>query len=224
VNTDVTDRLYWSILDGIKPDTTDFDIATLGLGSLLKVGYLGGKGLTAALAEIVTKESLTHKAPEVITQEAPLALEALTEPFKFTLPSLTNVVRNDGGLGEFLTKDVLSEATGLEFKAIQNASGHGIDAVAIDVNTKTILHVEVKSSTVGSYGNPGNLAERFDTWIKSASDGAITNQKLPENSKEYAQGIQDLIDQGYSVKHYVSEVSIPKVGSAGKSNVTIKPW
>jgi hypothetical protein len=62
----------------------------------------------------------------------------LTEPVKFTLPSLTNVIRNDGALGEFLTKDVLGEATGLEFKAIQNASGHGIDAVAIDVNTKTI--------------------------------------------------------------------------------------
>lgn len=169
--------------------------------------------------------ALLQSVPKMVSAATPLKLSDLVGPASFKFPQMTNLLRNNGDLGEFITKDILGETTGLDFKPIQNASGHGIDAVAIDHAAGVIRHVEVKTSTVGRFGAVGDLGKRFDNWLMTASrQGAITGQQLPAGMKIYAAQLQDLIDSGYKIEHYVSKVSIPKAGQSGSPVATLTPW
>ncbi len=83
---------------------------------------------------------------------------------------------NDGKLGEKAMVDVLKGTTGVEFKAIQNLSGHGPDGVYIDrsTNPATIYLAEAKSSVHGAdaaKAPTGNATDRLDKWITDYKAG-----------------------------------------------------
>lgn len=94
---------------------------------------------------------------------------------------LSNVGRqkNDGALGEQIAAQLLEKFTGAKFRNIQNKSGNGADLVRINTETKTIEHIEVKSSQVGKPGWPqGDLNIRFNDWIKEAVTGRIAGKPI----------------------------------------------
>lgn len=97
--------------------------------------------------------------------------------------------KNDGKLGEWLTALAIKEANpGLEFRAIQNTSGNGIDLVAIDPINKTIVHVEVKSTVRGEIETLVGLDKRFNDWIDAAgTTGILNRQQLPPGMVAFAE-------------------------------------
>lgn len=192
-----------------------------GVGGAAKTGVTLAKvGINVSADALVL---MARKAPSLVTGIA--ADTART--FRFTdemLPSLTNLARNDGVVGEVVGAQLMKEATGKQFVPIQNASGHGADLVYIDHANKTIYHVEVKTNVVGQPGGiPENLEVRFDGWIHQASKGKLNNQSLPANMTQMAKEIEKLQGQ-YQVSHNLMQVEIPRVGQSGQVSATLRPW
>jgi len=170
-------------------------------------------------------ETLARRAPPLLT--GTVADSAAT--YKFTadqLPTLANIARNDGKLGEQVAAQLMHDATGERFVPIQNASGNGIDLVYVDQQTKTIYHVEVKSNLDGLPGNTpqGNLPKQFGDWIESASDGKLNNQVVSSDTKALAKSIKDAMESGYTVNHNVMQVQIPRPGATGQVSASLRPW
>lgn len=142
------------------------------------------------------------------------------------LPSLTNIARNDGVLGEQLSAQLLKEATGRQFVPIQNASGHGADLAYIDHATKTIYHVEIKANAVGQIaGSPDlGLPDRFDRWIRQAAKGKINGQQVSPEAEKLAREIEKFSARGYRTSHNLMQVEIPTTGSTGTPTARMRPW
>ncbi|WP_246791935.1 DUF637 domain-containing protein [Burkholderia perseverans] len=172
-------------------------------------------------------ENFARRVPPLVTGAA----ADIAGTYRFTadqLPALTNIWRNDGQLGEQLSSQLMKEATGQNFVPIQNASGHGIDLVYIDKQTKTIYHVEVKTVTGDRIPitPTDNLTDRFNNWIAQAANGKIGPQNISIASAELAQEIQVYMNpsSGYTVSHNVMQVRIPRPGSAGPVTAGLLPW
>ena len=67
--------------------------------------------------------------------------------------------RNDGKLAEQAVNQTLTDLTGIEFRSVQNASGHGLDHLGIDHANKTIWSVETKSSYKGIFKYPKDIVK-----------------------------------------------------------------
>ncbi|HEY9108142.1 MAG TPA: RHS repeat-associated core domain-containing protein, partial [Roseateles sp.] len=142
-------------------------------------------------------------------------------------PKLSNVsTRNDGVLGEQLAAQVLESFTGGKYRGIHNGSGNGPDLIRINPATKTIEHVEVKSSQVGAPGWPtGSGTTRFNNWINEARTGTIAGKKISAADQKYAQEIYDkLTKEGYKLENYVMQVSIPKPKTTGTPILELFDW
>ncbi|MFV8606356.1 hemagglutinin repeat-containing protein [Ralstonia pseudosolanacearum] len=191
-------------------------------------GVAKGAVKLASVGINVTTETLVRlavKTPSLITGYAADAART----FRFgaaDLPTLTTIVRNDGRLGEQIAAQLMKDASGKEFVPIQNASGHGVDLVYIDRETKTIYHVEVKTNQQGLPGiNPENLEARFSDWIDQAANGTLNKQKLPANMVDTAQDIKRLLGNGdYQLSHNLMQVEIPRVGQTGQVSASLRPW
>ncbi|WP_175952275.1 hypothetical protein [Burkholderia sp. BCC0405] len=149
--------------------------------------------------------------------------------YRFTtdeLPALSTIGRSDGQLGEQLSSQLMKEATGQNFVPIQNASGHGIDLVYIDQQTRTIYHVEVKTVTGDRIPitPEDDLTGRFGNWIGQASQGKLSGQVLPQDAVDLANRIGKAQDEGYTVSHNVMQVQIPRPGSTGSISANLLPW
>lgn len=194
-----------------------------GVGGAAKAGVTLAKvGINVSTDALIL---MARKTPSLITGVAADAART----FRFTddmLPSLTNLARNDGMVGEAVASQLMKEASGKQFMPIQNASGHGADLVYIDHATKTIYHVEVKTNVVGQMGGiPENLADRFGSWINQARYGTLNGQKLPADMSSMANEIFRLKENGgYNVSHNLMQVEIPRVGQSGRVSATLRPW
>nr|CUV15759.1 conserved protein of unknown function [Ralstonia solanacearum] len=191
-------------------------------------GVAKGAVKLASVGVNLTAETLVRlavKTPSLVTGYAADAART----FRFgaaDLPTLTTIVRNDGRLGEQVAAQLMKDASGKEFVPIQNASGHGVDLVYIDRETKTIYHVEVKTNQQGLPGiNPENLEARFSNWIDQAANGTLNKQKLPTNMVDTAQDIKRLLGNGdYQLSHNLMQVEIPRVGQTGQVSASLRPW
>ena len=160
-----------------------------------------------------------------------LDLSKLSSSQTITLSEMSHLgigssLRNDGKLAELLTAMALKEANpNLEFRAIQNASGNGVDLVAIDMVNKTIVHVEVKSSVLGEFRPVNDLASRFDKWIAEAATGKIAGKDVGDAGTKLATDIRDLIaNQSFTISHSVAQVAIPRVNQSGIPTIKLRPW
>ena len=92
-----------------------------------------------------------------------------------------------------------------------NGSGNGPDLVYIDTKTKTIVHIEVKSTWAAEPTMPkGDPNQRFEAWIKGAAGGKISGKSVSSEDQAFAKQIKTLMDQGYAVDNKVMVVYIPK--------------
>jgi RHS repeat-associated protein len=131
---------------------------------------------------------------------------------------------NDGVLGEQVARQVLEAEIGGVWRGINNASRNGPDLIRINPVTRTIEHVEVKSTQGTSLAWPSNLAGRFNTWITDAARGTISGQPISRADQDFAREIQRLIQQGYRVEHRVAGVRIPPAGSTGAAGFRLFDW
>ncbi|WP_261524449.1 hypothetical protein [Burkholderia multivorans] len=144
-------------------------VVTAAKGAVGASVTLGRVGLDVTAGAL---ETLARRAPPLVTG----TMADMAGSYRFTadqLPALTNIWRNDGQLGERLSSQLMKEATGQNFVPIQNASGHGIDLVYIDQQTKTTYHVEVKTVTGDRIPiTPADdLTDRFSNWISQTANG-----------------------------------------------------
>jgi hypothetical protein len=150
-------------------------------------------------------------------------------PMSFRGPDLGNISKSNpgtGALGEIIGKQVLKEVTDLDFRGIQNSSGHGVDLLAIDVENKAIIHVQVKTTEVQRLQGPGDMAADYKRWItEAARDGTIKGQPLDFNSVQLAKQVRALeaIDL-YRVEHRVLDVAVPAKGKSGSTTMTLSPY
>ncbi|TIH10895.1 hemagglutinin repeat-containing protein [Pseudomonas leptonychotis] len=145
-DTDLPDRLSWSVLDAIKPDTTDFDLATLGLGSLLKAGFQGGKGLTGALIEILAKREgakATGTAGKIKIEPG-------------AIPDANEVRAGQGlsGLGYDVTHQTTASAKGVQGQRTADLHIDGLGSIDVYTPknldpTKIVRAIEKKSNQAG---------------------------------------------------------------------------
>jgi filamentous hemagglutinin len=159
-------------------------------------------------------------------QSSVLNLNSIVGPASFVIrPALSIIARNDGSVGEQLALQTLEDATGLNFRSLQNGSNNGIDLIAIDPANKVIWAPEVKSSTIGQFPDPNSLdlLKKTEVWISGAASGQIAGQQLTETDIAYADQLQTLLDQGYSLKPMVVNVSIPPIGQSGSATAVIIP-
>jgi hypothetical protein len=134
--------------------------AAAKLGSMIK-SMVGKVSKTAPIRPVKTEKPYTP--PPLAT-----LADLIKRPFILG-PKVKMGSRNDGILAEQESIKILSVLTGKKFVPIQNKSGNGIDLVFINSATKTIEHIEVKSSAGGTPVLPQNLANRFNKWITDAA-------------------------------------------------------
>lgn len=197
-------------------------VVTAAKGAVGASVTLGRVGLDVTAGAL---ETLARRAPPLVTG----TMADMAGSYRFTadqLPTLTNIWRNDGRLGEQLSSQLMKEASGQDFVPIQNASGHGIDLVYIDQQTRTIYHVEVKTVTGDRIPiTPAdNLTNRFNDWVAQASTGVLNKQQLPGDMQALANRIGQAQDEGYAVSHNVMQVRIPRPGSTGSVTAGLLPW
>lgn len=199
--------------------------ASAGVGAASKIGSLlrtiYKKKPNAAVPTSPQPPPKPSQPPKVVGK----SLSSLVGQ-QIVLPPLSRVgpQRNDGALGEQLAKQILDGHTGDVFRSIQNGSGNGADLVRINYATRTIEHVEVKSSQVGSPGWPSNLANRFDGWISDGVNGKIAGKQIDASSQAFAKQIDQLRNQGFSVEHRVMQVVIPGANVTGNPVAVLKNW
>lgn len=197
-------------------------VVTAAKGAVDASAALGRVGLDVTAGAL---ETLARRAPPLVTG----TMADMAGSYRFTadqLPTLTNIWRNDGRLGEQLSSQLMKEASGQDFVPIQNASGHGIDLVYIDQQTRTIYHVEVKTVTGDRIPitPEDNLTNRFNDWVAQASTGVLNKQQLPGDMQALANRIGQAQDEGYAVSHNVMQVRIPRPGSTGSVTAGLLPW
>ncbi|WP_241025838.1 hemagglutinin repeat-containing protein, partial [Burkholderia sp. Tr-20390] len=197
-------------------------VVTAAKGAVEASAALGRVGLDVTAGAL---ETLARRAPPLVTGAA----ADMAGTYRFTadqLPTLSSIARNNGQLGEQLSAQLLKEATGQNFVPIQNASGHGIDLVFIDQQTKTIYHVEVKTNYSDLIGKTpaDDLTGRFDKWVGQASNGTLNGQKLPDGMRNLASEIDEATRSGYTVSHNVMNVQIPRPGATGSVTAGLRPW
>ncbi len=204
--------------------------ATVEFGSGLVAG--GSARVASAIRQLLRRRPSTASSPDVLPSRPrpppPQALSALIGRKLFG-PQLSRVpvVRNDGILGEQIAKQILESLSGGIFRGIRNSSNNGPDLIRIDPVTKTIQHVEVKSSQRGRPGWPeGDLGERFDKWIDEIVDsGTLKGEPVSAADRDYARQIRSLMrNEGYSVEHRVMQVSIPTAGTTGVPIAELFAW
>lgn len=140
------------------------------------------------------------------------------------------IKHNDGKLGEKAMVDVLKGATGVEFKAIQNLSGHGPDGVYIDKssNPATIYLAEAKSSISGAdaaKAPTGSATARLDKWIADYEAGKYDNAGA--ESIDMLRELKGLRDAGVQspVKGIWVQVDVPPFNSSVQGlNAIINVW
>ena len=174
-DTDLPDRLSWMVLDGIKPDTTDFDLATLGVGSLLKAGLQGGKGLTGSLIEVLAKREV-GQAGGVITPSTTIDLFSVSRGKD--LSTLTN--QQLGDLGEDISKTFLQDNNHTDIFSVQNRSGNGIDIVSRTPDGR-LAFTEVKTSRTGNVGDLSVRQQSMTTFIEDVLGQAARRQGRYKN-------------------------------------------
>lgn len=132
-----------------------------------------------------------------------------------------------------------ARATGLEVRALQNNSRHGVDLYAYDPVKNQYIVFEVKSSTTGSFASPSTGDP--EAFLRSRATRAEQGQGWwdPKNTPTdlRASGTKILSDFNRgdaSVVGYVVQVALPPApvvvngvvqgvpGNAPK--LTIKPW
>ncbi|RZL39810.1 MAG: RHS repeat protein [Rubrivivax sp.] len=213
------------------------DVLAKGLGSAT-VNI--GSGAAAAGAPKLAKllKQLLKKRPAGKVPNPPAATKPPPVPPPVSLnslkgkqlfgPKLSNIAtRNDGKLGEQLAAQVLEALTGGKYRGIHNGSGNGPDLIRINPATKTIEHVEVKSSQTGKPGWPtGNPTTRFNDWINEASQlGTISGKAISAADRKYAQDIYDLLNKGgYKLENKVMQVSIPAPKTTGTPILELFDW
>lgn len=137
-------------------------------------------------------------------------------------------VKNDGTLGEEEALNLLHDVTGHKFTPLQNGSNNGADGLALnpDLTKKEIFLVEVKSSIHGKFKDPSklDLLQRGDTWIRGAAEGKIAGKAVTPEVKAYAIELREKLDNGWTIKPFYAEVTIPPQGQSGYARTTITPW
>lgn len=213
------------------------DILAKGLG---KATVNIGSGVAAAgapklakLVKQILKERPVGKIPDPPAAAKPppppppVSLNSLKGKQLFG-PKLSNIgPRNDGKLGEQIAAQVLEALTGGKYKGIHNGSGNGPDLIRINPATKTIEHIEVKSSQTGKPGWPtGDPNVRFDAWItEAANSGTIAGKPISFADQKYAQQIRDLLTKGgYKLDNKVMQVTIPGPTAAGSPILELFDW
>ncbi|WP_240464471.1 contact-dependent inhibition toxin BcpA [Burkholderia cenocepacia] len=197
-------------------------VVTAAKGAVDASAALGRVGLDVTAGAL---ETLARRAPPLVTGAA----ADMAGTYRFTadqLPTLSNIARNNGQLGEQLSAQLLKEATGQNFVPVQNASGHGVDLVYIDQQTKTIYHVEVKTNYSDLIGKTpaDDLTGRFDKWIDQAVEGRLSGQKLPQDVVDVANQVRTAQKDGYTVSHNVMNVQIPRPGVTESVTAGLRPW
>ena len=138
-------------------------------------------------------------------------------------PYVSTVARNDGLLGERGAEQLLEDATGLNFRPIQNGSRNGIDLVTIDRTNRIIWAPEVRSSAVGRFADPGNLGQRTLNWINDAATGFIARRPVSRADRAFARLLQRRIGQGYQIRPLLVQVSIPAPRTTGRLVAVVAP-
>ncbi|HET9641970.1 MAG TPA: RHS repeat-associated core domain-containing protein, partial [Burkholderiaceae bacterium] len=202
--------------------------ATVGIGTSAAIA---GAPKIASLIRQVLKKAPAGKLPAVKEPTPPPAVPLATleslEGKQLFGPRLSNVAKqNDGRLGEQIAKQILEAETGGKFRSLQNGSGNGADLIRINSETKTIEHIEVKSSQTGNPGRPkGDPNERFNTWIlQAANQKKIAGKNISSEDQMFAQTIERLMGDGYRLDNKVMQVIIPKPGSSGTPIAQLFPW
>jgi len=213
------------------------DILAKGLGSAtVNIGSGAAAAGAPKLAKLIRE--LLKKTPSGKLPSPPPAAKPPPLPPPVTLnslkgrqlfgPKLSNVsTRNDGALGETLAAQVLEAFTGGKYRGIHNGSGNGPDLIRINPATKTIEHIEVKSSQVGKPGWPtGSPTTRFNNWINEASQlGTIAGKAISAADRKYAQDIYDLLNKGgYKLENKVMQVTIPAPKTTGTPILELFDW
>ena len=212
------------------------DILARGLGSATaNIGAGAAAAGAPKLAKII--RDLLNKRPAGTVPTPPRASNPPPAPPPAALnslkgkqlfgPRLSNVrTNNDGKLGEQVAAQVLEAMTGAKYKGIQNRSGNGPDLIRINPQTRTIEHIEVKSSQTGAPGWPaGNGTTRFRDWIFEAQRfGTIAGKAVSPADQRYAKQIQALLDQGYKLDNKVMQVTIPPPNKTGTPILELFDW
>lgn len=187
----------------------------------------GSIGNVAARSEGKTDVSLApDRAPMAPLVTGRIDIANMEGSMSFRGPDIGTLVRNDGQLGEFLGGQVLKSVSEIDFRSIQNPSGHGIDLVGVDSTNQTIVHLQVKTSTLtGQARIPGEMPTDYQRWVTDAAGGTLNGQRLDSATTQFAQTLEDLrVVQHYRVEHRVLDVSIPPQGQAGSTTMTLSPW
>lgn len=191
--------------------------------------------LGSMIKSMVGKVSKTTPIRPVKTEKPyvppPLATLATLIKRPFILgPKVKMGSRNNGVVAEQEAIKLLAVLTGKKFVPIQNKSGNGIDLVFINSATKTIEHIEVKSSAGGAPAWPQNLANRFNKWITDAAgngtpgSGSIAGKPISIADEQLASKIKDLMQKGYTVDNKVMQVALPKLNESGNSIMKLFNW
>lgn len=204
--------------------------ATVEFGSGLAVG--GAARTASAIRQLLRRRPSNVASPHALPNRPPppppQALGSLIGRRLFgpSMSRIPRMPRNDGVLGEQIAKQILEELSGGVFRGIHNASNHGPDLIRINAATRTIEHIEVKSSQVGAPGWPtGNLAQRFDDWMAElVTQGTLHRQPVSVEGIQYARYIQRLRSQGFRVEHRVMQVTIPPANSTGMPIAELFSW
>jgi hypothetical protein len=124
-------------------------------------------------------------------------------------------IANDGQQAEAFGRQALSDATGLDFRAIQNASNHRADGVAIDTPNMVLWGLEVKSSIGGKFPEltADQISSSMRAWIDNAAAGTLNGQQLDAGTQAFALQSLDLIQQGYTLRPLYMQVDVPQPGT-----------
>jgi RHS repeat-associated protein len=208
---------------GLAVATTEFSTGVIGGGSAR---------VASAIRQLLRRRPSTASIPDALPNRPPppppqglqdLIGRRLIGPEMSRVP----VVPNDGLLGEQIAKQMLESLSGGIFRSIRNASNNGPDLIRIDPVTRTIQHIEVKSSQRARPGWPeGNLAQRFDAWLDEiVTYGSLSGQAVSAPDRAYARQIRDLIqNEQYAIQHSVMQVNIPTAGSTGVPIAELFDW
>jgi adhesin HecA-like repeat protein len=124
--------------------------------------------------------------------------------------------RNDGQIGEDVTRKMMKDITGKDVTPLQNSSNQGSDGFYFDHDSKTIYLVEVKSSINGvdSAKPPSTtVSDKLIQWDGDFKKNIyVQDPTLQSLLKEYNNARLD----GYQVKGLWVQIEVPPLG--GSSN------